>query len=68
MNLLIKQAYRQPFVYFTFNFVAGAQIEGYSHIRQLKTNGGTVRMKEGMPIYYPDYELIDRFFTGGEIE
>ena len=25
-------------------------------------------MKEGMPIYYPDYELIDRFFTGGEIE
>jgi hypothetical protein len=46
MNLLIKQAYRQPFVYFTFNFVTGAQIEGYSHIRQLKTNGGTVGMKE----------------------
>jgi hypothetical protein len=25
-------------------------------------------MKEGMPIFYPDYELIDRFFRGGEIE
>ena len=25
-------------------------------------------MKEGMPIFYPTPELIDRFFTGGEIE
>ena len=25
-------------------------------------------MKEGMPIKYPDPELIDRFFKGGEIE
>tara|TARA_B100002003_G_scaffold136339_1_gene126023 strand:- start:416 stop:607 length:192 start_codon:yes stop_codon:yes gene_type:complete len=52
MNLLIKQAYRQPFVYFTFNFVAGAQIEGYSHIRQLKTNGGTVGMKEMKRLWF----------------
>ena len=25
-------------------------------------------MKEGMPIFYPNRELIDRFFKGGEIE
>ena len=34
MNILIKQAYLQPLVYFTFNVLAGAQIKGYSHIRQ----------------------------------
>ncbi|MBT7786994.1 hypothetical protein HN743_02915 [Candidatus Woesearchaeota archaeon] len=25
-------------------------------------------MKEGMPLFYPNRELIDRFFNGGEIE
>lgn len=25
-------------------------------------------MKEGMPLFYPNRELIDRFFKGGEIE
>ena len=40
----------------------------YGPIINLQSDGGTVGMKEGMPIFYSNPELIDRFFTGGKIE